>query len=369
MLVVNSGDVLLKGDFFDIYFFLDDEERYRNIAEIDRLGNHKIFTLGLYEYKIHTRRGPMNNKIPSKPLLQALEEHNIMARLFDDEDDNHQYAFAVIDFSVDNIGLWRQVHDFIIGVANINRELAKKHIEKKKILKKPGYQKNIEEELEIIDILDKNIANAQDEYRKFEMSKAPLLYLRKIPTTHYRKKVERYGVLVNIEGKNVPIFFKDVDQQMLYISAMLRHKAGAPIYLHELFNNSRGGTQSDEQKRKFVKWIEKVYECVIDYAKNKVGYRSVATWLKKVADAGSPQVEKSNGKTILKKKANPLYQAKSDANRCVRTALRFYPTAMSYCMLQTKLDNNNYTYYTFYCPAENIRIDEDLQAIMDACEF
>ena len=64
MLVVNSGDVLLKGDFFDIYFFLDDEERYRNIAEIDRLGNHKIFTLGLYEYKIHTRRGPMNNKIP-----------------------------------------------------------------------------------------------------------------------------------------------------------------------------------------------------------------------------------------------------------------------------------------------------------------
>jgi hypothetical protein len=144
---------------------------------------------------------------------------------------------------------------------------------------------------------------------------------------------------------------------MLYIAALLRYKAGRPLYLHELFNNSRGiQSKREGQRDKLRQWIKELYKIIVD-----MDNRTVDKWLKKISESVSV-TDKSLG---VVRKTNPLYQAKSDANRCIKTALKLHSSATEYCLLQTKFDENNDSYYTFSCPVKNILVDENLIKLVD----
>jgi hypothetical protein len=93
--------------------------------------------------------------------------------------------------------------------------------------------------------------------------------------------------------------------------------------------------------------------------------RSVDAWLKKIEVKGRFEKRKSQSdKSQVEKNINPLYQAKSDANRCVKQALKFYNASLSYCLLQTNYTSDKDSYYTFAIPVENISVDESLQELI-----
>lgn len=350
MLILNTGNIELKMDFFDVLFLLNSNDRYRYIAEIDRLNEDKMFTIGLYDFKVQTINGKVNDKIPSEEVRHAIETHNVVMRLLNDENGNHIYIFDSINPAIDIIEFWQRVHHFMLKASEYNLELIKRDTAKLMALKKEGYEEGVLENQKLTEILNKYIATAEEAYKRFERKKAPLISVRPLPVKHYRKLVERYGILVTIDDKQVPIFFKDVDQKMLYIAAIARHKMGVPLYLHELFNNSRGrGNRTGEEKKKFNKWIKKIYHTIINMDRE-----AADTWLTKIKEA-----------SLIQTKNNPLYQAKSDANRCIRAALMIHPTAQSFCLIHTRSDVHHDTYYTFCCPAEHIHLDDDLQRIMD----
>jgi hypothetical protein len=136
MLVLNTGDVRLDMDLFHIVFLLNEDDRYRYIAEIDRLNNEKMFTLGLYEYRIETIRGRANEKIPLESLRDAIESHNIVIRLMDDVEGNHYYVFDTIDPSLSLPDWRRSMHSFIIEVSKINCRIIEGCIAAERELKK-----------------------------------------------------------------------------------------------------------------------------------------------------------------------------------------------------------------------------------------
>ena len=45
MLLVNSGEILLQGDQLNIWFILNEDDRYRFVAEVDRINQYNAFTL------------------------------------------------------------------------------------------------------------------------------------------------------------------------------------------------------------------------------------------------------------------------------------------------------------------------------------
>ena len=355
MVIINSGDIRLEMDLFDILFLLNEEDRYRYIAEIDHLNTEKHFTLNLYEYKVRTIKGSANEAIPMAALREAIDNHNVVMRLMDDVDGNHYYLFDTIDPSL-NLPEWhKSVHTFIIEAVRQNYAIIQNCIVKTAELKNEGYEQSIDKYQELLDLLDQRIAQSIAGYQDYIKRKAPKIDICLITTTHYRKKAQKYGIVVTMEDAKIPIFFKDITQKMLYIAALLRYKAGSPLYLHELFNNSRGHlSRSNKQKALFKQWIKDLYNIVVD-----MDNRSVEAWLKKI-----PAKETMTSS----KKINPLYQAKSDANRCIKSALKLYPTYVSYCLLQTKFDKNNDSYYTFDCPVEKISVDENLQKLIEIFE-
>jgi hypothetical protein len=361
MLVLNTGDVRLDMDLFHIVFLLNEDDRYRYIAEIDRLNNEKMFTLGLYEYRIETIRGRANEKIPLESLRDAIESHNIVIRLMDDVEGNHYYVFDTIDPSLSLPDWRRSMHSFIIEVSKINCRIIEGCIAAERELKKEGYEKSISDYQECIDSLNTRVANAVEEYQNYVKQNAPQIRICKIETTHYRKVSQRYGILVTIGDKSIPVFFKNIDQKMLYIAALLRYKSGQPLFLHELFNNSRcAQNRTSEQKRAFKQWIKSLYRIIVD-----MDNRNVDAWLKKIEVKGRFEKRKSQSdKSQVEKNINPLYQAKSDANRCVKQALKFYNASLSYCLLQTNYTSDKDSYYTFAIPVENISVDESLQELI-----
>lgn len=353
MQVINSGAVLLKMELFHILFLLSPTDRYKYIADIDTLNGKRMYTLGLYEYRIETIKGEVNEAIPLKTLRDAIDKYNIVVRLMDDIDGNHHYAFDSVDFSLPPTE-WRQsIHSFIIQAAEYNYSIIKNNVDKTLELKQGDYQTKAAEYEELLDILTERIAKAKNQYSDELKKQTPHILICRISTTHYRKRSEKYGILIKCGESEFHIFFKSIDQKMLYIAAMLRYKAGFPLYLNELIYNSTGiNNRNKVQKNTFKRWIKQLYSIIVD-----MDNRDGDDWLMKIA-------VKDNSEGITNKN-NPIYQAKSDANRCVKTALKSHTTLSEYCCIKTKFDENGDSYYTFSCPTENITVDRKLQKLVE----
>lgn len=375
MLIVNAAHYKLSIEDLSIVFLFNEDDCQRFSAEISRLNSSLAFTCDLYKFQIMTMRGRANAQIPLDTLRYAIEDHNVVTPLFKDNDGNFLYAFDNIDPSADITEWRRRVHDFVIDITHRNIDIVRANIAAK-ISREGGTvlchnEKDIASERTILDMLEQSIAESEINYNRYLQQRAPHLTIKRLTTTHYRKSVQRYGVLATIGTEQIPVFFKDIDQKMLYITAMMRYKAGSPLYLSELFNNSRRKHSPSNDKEKVKKWLKKVYDTIVD----KDG-KNADLWLKKIKNELPQDTDKKdekNNKDNKDKKeqyrSNPIYQAKSDANRCVSVALKFYPTYRGYCLLKTVADSDNNTFYTFTCPRENISLDESLLELVDAIDF
>ena len=362
MLVINAGETRLSIDPIHINFILTQEERYKYIAEIDRLNNSVAFTFGIYTYKVITRRDVPNSEIPSDELKSALANNNLFMPLFPDGEGNNYFAFENVDLSMSVEDFWHCAHKFIIETANINRKLVENGIRYKMERREDGYVASVKEDLKILDVLENSVIEAQQEYntsvRGYFERKIPNLYIERIPTLRYKKEVMRYGVVVEIEGKRTPVMLNGTDQKMLYITALLRYKAGIPLSIHELYNNSRGSKAADIKvdRSKMKEWLTEVYNTIIDNDGN-----DAESWLNMVARAGKQNLNREE----KVRKSHPLPQAKSEANKRIENSLSGNQSAIDCCVLKTVMDENNVTYYSFDIPMEKIFLDEQLQHLVD----
>ena len=170
----------------------------------------------------------------------------------------------------------------------------------------------------------------------------PTISAELVPTTLYGKSKKRYGIVISTDSVNTSVIFTVTNTAMLYFTALLRYKAGRPLYLKELFRPMRGGLSlKDKQLNKMLRTIYKTI--IINEDTN------AAEWIKKVGCKES--------------KGHPLYQAKTNATVVINKAVD--PAIANYCRLVSKSDERGESYYTFECPPENIRVDERLQKILD----
>lgn len=359
MLILNTAQNKLAIDDLCIVFLFNEDDCERFSAEVNKLNLSQAFTCDLYTFKIKTMRGRANDQISLKELRDAIENHNVVIPLFKDNNGNFIYAFDNIDLSTDVTEWRRRVHDLVIEITRRNIDIVNAHIAGKKALPNQNAEE-LATEKEVLKILEQSVAESEVNYNLYLCERAPRLFIGRLTTTHYRKSVQRYGVMATINNEQIPIFFKDIDQKMLFITALMRYKIGSPLYLRELFNNSRHSRINPKLKPKVEQWFIDVYNTIIDMDR-----KNAQEWLKKIYSASKKKSEEEKKDEKIQYRSNPLYQAKSDANRCVNKSLKFYPTYKGYCLLKTETDSNNDTFYTFTCPRENISVDDDLQRLID----
>lgn len=419
MLIVNSGEILLKGDQLNIWFILNGDDRYRYIAEIDRIRQSNAFTLGIYDFQVESLKRGVNPDIPSEELRNAIASHNIMMRLFNDENDNHIFAFENIDLSLDIESWWRSVHNFVLNTAEQNRQLVERTLAKRRNEKKRGSEEAIAEDEEILAILDRNVTKAKEEFELFIADNLK----KSVSKNRISKPKERHS---EVASATTPQGEKDLNRAVTQLVNTIENKEHLVKELLKLFAKSASDSNTlDEsdgaiptisiervETRKYGRMRSR-YGIVVTTANGRtpISFLSVdqtmiyitamlryklgsplrlfelyeqlnnrsyilkhrcpalKSWLRKLYNTIVDKDGKNADRWInkigkLESFGHPLYQAKSAANRVIRKALGSTLTA-EYCLLTTTLDSHSNTYYSFGCPPENITVDETLQALLE----
>ena len=414
MLLVNSGEILLQGDQLNIWFILNEDDRYRFVAEVDRINQYNAFTLGIYKYEVVSLKRGVNPDIPSEELRNAIASNNIVMRLFNDENDNHIFAFETIDLTLGIESWWRSVHNFILNTAHQNRILIERTIAKKREEKKKGNESKIAEEEDILAILDKTVAKAKEEIEVFiaenlKKRASSLDSAEDIQEESAPHHISRGNRRLN---KAVTNLVETIDDKEQLVKELLK------LFAKTSSNNAHNGetlpTISVERvtTKKYGK-VRSRYGIVVTNGTqrtsitfssvdqtmiyitamlryklgsplhlyelyeqlNNRGYilkhqcPALRVWLLKVYDTIIDKDGKNASRWINKISdtkgfGHSLYQAKSGANRVIRKALGETFVAEC-CMLSTMLDSRNYSYYAFDCPPENISVDSTLQTLLD----
>ena len=184
-----------------------------------------------------------------------------------------------------------------------------------------------------------------EHYQRFEPQHRPQLKIeiKKVSTTIYNKVSRRYGVEIEVDGIKRPIYFKSNDRTMLYITSLLRHKIGRPLYLYELYNNSYvGGKQIRESIKPWLKSI----------------YNTICTNTSKSFDSWYEGLQAQKGK--------PMHQGKSQINTTIKSELTDMRSAIYYCSLNTIKDDTENSYYSLNCSADEIVLDNDMQQLLES---
>jgi hypothetical protein len=373
METIDVNENYLNIDYLAIYFISRQANDLKDAERWIELNKYKAYTFGIYEYKILYLDidSKEYQSIPSD-IMSKIDANNVVIRLFNNTDNHVTYMLENINFDCDSHEFYLNRHLDISYICFRDKANIKEHIHNLWNEDKKGNYKRIKK-LEVI--LYKMVNGCQTTtmgnikcdikssidpsyLSKLKIQRMPNLYIERIPTLRYKKEVMRYGVVVEIEGKRTPVMLNGTDQKMLYITALLRYKAGIPLYLHELYNNSRGSKAADIKvdRSKMKEWLTEVYNTIIDNDGN-----DAESWLNMVARAGKQNL---NGEEKVRK-SHPLPQAKSEANKRIENSLSGNPSAIDCCVLKTVMDENNVTYYSFDIPMEKIFLDEQLQHLLD----
>ena len=423
MKIVKSQSVELAIDPLSVYFIINRGQEANVI--ISSLNQSAAFTLDLYSYKT-LQRSAVNDLIPSREICDAIENYNVIVRLFNGEDDCCIYAFENIDVNLIESVFQQFVHSFILNVAEQNISLLEQEISRElkgaeessvaivaedreyvSLLRRritrakklhntilrgrvcemynletdyrtiPGFvkpklrtavektpPKTLEQEIEnlvstinekdvlvnaIVELFNKRLPSSTivESQTVTTTIIQPTITIGRISVNKYNRSTTRFGVIVTANGERYNITFGSTDATMLYISALLRYKVGVPLYLYELYNNSqRIGFLSERMGRCINRWLSDIYNRIITKSS-----KTAAEWLEYIKDRNLA--------------GRPIHQAKSNANRYIKSAMSGNPAATS-CFMQTMIDENKNTYYAFNLPCENIFVDEQLLPLLES---
>ena len=173
--------------------------------------------------------------------------------------------------------------------------------------------------------------------------------IEQVPAKWGKKSIKKFGILVTIGEHRLPICFDCKDQTMLYFAALIRYKMGQPLYVHELYNNSKG-LHSVYRRETSIHWFNALFNHLFGREKGEF-----KTWINKVRD--------------IKKKGRVLHQAKSQIRRIISEQLRVWPSVAQSICIDLAHDLNGDSYYTFGCLPENISICSSLQRVLDQNEL
>lgn len=158
-----------------------------------------------------------------------------------------------------------------------------------------------------------------------------------------RRQKRKWGVMLLINNRPVPIAFGSKEGTMIYICTLLKNKIGERMFRHEIFNNSKG-KHSKLSKSKSQKWLKAVYDTLFCGSND-----DFATWSKKI--------QASRG--------HALDQGKSQACRKIKEALKLHPEALPHCLVGTVTDGNRDSYYSIAIKGDDITVPETLEHLVD----
>lgn len=448
MLTFRDDQKLINIRMLTIYFMLTEQERAQYKDMIERLNRVKAFTLGLYEFKILTKLGEVNNCLTDN-LKAEIESNNLIVRLPNDVSDSFVYAFDNIDLSHDCDAVEECLHNFVIELAEQSISLLKGRQEanvdglefssklddairsyqeavksgkrsyarrtapqvirecrqeifsyaddanfgvkgntmlfnfmgglsdtndesltrlygclrqhgipeskQQKVASEladifaemfgvPGKEESAEIATGILD--KKSNAIIINKCGRQKPSEKPNIQLA-IERISYvdgrgKKRREKYGVRISVGTFEKQICFEDATQTMVYIAAILRHKMGKRLYIHELRNNGAGTTGAREIAKQ---WLKKIYTTTISSET-----AAFEKWIDSIRNAND-----------VGKKLNT---AASSTKRVVSKNLEMYPDAIYYSLLVSGKDAENGGYYTFNCSPDDVVICGELQEAM-----
>lgn len=169
--------------------------------------------------------------------------------------------------------------------------------------------------------------------------------VKKVLKNEKKKKKKEYGFVFMVNDKVFPICFGSKDQTMLYACTLIRQKMSEKMYLHEFFNNSKGGSSKTKFKKgKSEKWLKAVYEAIFPQ-----DAREFSDWIGKVKEAHG----------------HPLNQGKSQSSKRIEEILDSQPSAIYFCSVNTKEDEIGDSYYDIKIPSEKIIIPKEMQFLID----
>ena len=185
-----------------------------------------------------------------------------------------------------------------------------------------------------------------DKYGRLKPSEKPKLRIsvERVPYIDGRgkRRREKYGVRVSVGSFEQRICFEETTQTMVYVAALLRHKMGKRLYIHELRNNSAGTVGAREVAKQ---WLRRIYTTIITPEN-----AAFDKWIESVGSA-------NNG-------GKKLYTAISSTKRIIAKHLEMYPDAIYYTLMMSKMDAQRDRYYTFNCSPDDIIICGELQGAM-----
>ena len=354
MYLLNAGNIKLEIGNLTAVITLNKSDRAKFLSDIDDLNESggKAFSLGIYEFNIVTISTTINTRIPSEEVKDTLASHNIFLPLLKNREEQNLYACGNIDFSKDKEVWLRQIHEFMVEAAKYNIATLQNKIKYEITTIGAGYIGRISSTLIVLDRFDKAIPQAIgqiDEYIKSVCgTKAAkvTISIKEISVLRYRRETTLYGIEIGVNDTKIPIHLGDKTQTILYIAALIRFKMGQPLYLHELYRNSRG-SQSIYKREKTYNWFSQIFDVIF-------GKTAIFNDWANPARKDKPQP----------RSGHDFNQAKSalfdKLKKKLGSEMEF---ALDYCCLHDACDANNDTYYTFHCSPEDIILDETAQKL------
>lgn len=183
-----------------------------------------------------------------------------------------------------------------------------------------------------------------DKYSRIKPAEKPNLkiYIERIPYIDGRgnKKREKYGVRICAGSFEQKILFEETTQTMVYIAALLRHKMGKRLYIHEFRNNNTAGTSGARESAKH--WFKKIYTTI-----TRLENSEFEKWMDSISS--------------VKNAGKKLNTAASSSKRVVKESLEMYPDALYYSLLISERSATDGAYYTFNCSPNDIIVCGELQ--------
>lgn len=313
---------------------------------VDILGRFNAFTFGVYHYEL----------CAEESLCDELLEYNLIIRLMDSVEGEYVYMVNTIDFGHDFRDVAIDIHCNISFALRRNLRMVEESIDH---LKSAERKANRDAILSLGDIRFKieyatrtttlksvkdDVASAVEFYKPQVAKPAMCLSIERVPVSRYKREVMRYGIVVTVGDYSIPISFLGNDQTMLYLTALIRHKMGKPLYRHEFIKNSKGRGSAYHRDRSRA-WFKSVYHTIISSERG-----SFDKWMANIQDPA--------------KSGRALSQAKSQSCSIIGDKLEMSPEAKSAYMLQLETDADNNTYYTFACSPDSISLSIELQELI-----
>ena len=181
----------------------------------------------------------------------------------------------------------------------------------------------------------------RDKYQRTTPAEAVDVYIdiKKIPSPTAGRKRRAYGVEISYNGKRYPVYMGSVDVRMVYLVSLLCHKAGGHLYQYLYKEQHR-------LNRPMWEWLNRAYNLIEPSKKI-----SFTEWMRKLQLIG----------------ARPINQGASNARKLVETALDVGGKgAIYYTELVSERKYGSDSYYTFRIAPDHIRVDAELQELVDA---